>query len=399
MKIPFAAIGYEALPRTDLVVDSVYEGGPFGNTRDDPIGRLIPVGNQGGFRFKKSKTKDRVTLCALYSALDNLDWPDTLDEVFGRFTYYGDNKKPGHELHDTKRGGNQLLRNWFDWLHSAEREKIPPILIFTKTGVGRNVMFRGLAVPGSPELGISEDLVAVWKVREGKRFQNYRSVFTILDIPVVSRVWLDEIQNEVQIFNNAPQAWLNWRDGGAYQSLEAQRTIEHRTRREQLPSDQNGIAVLREIVNFFDSHPEGRYAFEACALEIAKIHLGEIVSADLTRPWRDGGRDATGKFRIGQPASQILVDFALEAKCKFPKETNSSGVKDTSRLISRLRHRQFGVFVTTSCVHEQAYQEIVEDGHPVIVIAGADIVSSLRKAGISTIEQVQRWLNRSFHVK
>jgi hypothetical protein len=35
----------------------------------------------------------------------------------------------------------------------------------------------------------------------------------------------------------------------------------------------------------------------------------------------------------------------------------TSGVREMSRLISRLRHRQFGVLVTTSYVDNQAYRE------------------------------------------
>ncbi len=34
------------------------------------------------------------------------------------------------------------------------------------------------------------------------------------------------------------------------------------------------------------------------------------------------------------------------------------GVADVARLISRLRQRQFGVFVTTSVVARQAYKEV-----------------------------------------
>jgi hypothetical protein len=40
----------------------------------------------------------------------------------------------------------------------------------------------------------------------------------------------------------------------------------------------------------------------------------------------------------------VKIDFALEAKCNA--ETNSVGVREVSRLISRLRHRNFDVFVT-----------------------------------------------------
>lgn len=47
------------------------------------------------------------------------------------------------------------------------------------------------------------------------------------------------------------------------------------------------------------------------------------------------------------------------------------GVKEVSRLISRIRHRQFGVLVTTSIVARQAHQEVREDRHPNIFYIGA----------------------------
>lgn len=84
---------------------------------------------------------------------------------------------------------------------------------------------------------------------------------------------------------------------------------------------------------------------------IAKILLPDVMSLDVTRPSRDGGRDALGQFRIGSGETAIVVDFALEAKCC--ELANSVGVKETSRLISRLRHRQFGILVTTSYVDIQ----------------------------------------------
>jgi hypothetical protein len=116
-----------------------------------------------------------------------------------------------------------------------------------------------------------------------------------------------------------------------------------------------------------------------------------VISYDITRPWMDGGRDAVGKYRIGLESTAIEVDFALEAKCY--SIDSSVGVKETSRLISRLRHRQFGVFVTTSFIQRQAYKEIVEDRHPVIIIAAIDIVRILKNAGYSTEEDVKLWLS------
>ena len=88
------------------------------------------------------------------------------------------------------------------------------------------------------------------------------------------------------------------------------------------------------------------------------------------------------------------MDFALEAKCY--RLDQAVGVGDTSRLISRLRHRQFGIFVTTSFIGEQAYREIREDGHPVIIVSARDIERILLDEGLNNSEKVMNWLNINF---
>src|ERR1700728_1803392 len=114
----------------------------------------------------------------------------------------------------------------------------------------------------------------------------------------------------------------------------------------------------------------------------------------VTRPWRDGGRDAVGDFLLGPPSDPVAVEFALEAKCYA--ENHGVGVRETSRLISRLRHRQFGVLVTTSHLDRQAYREIREDGHPVVVIAGRDLVDMLKDRGFDTRSAVIRHLHEGY---
>jgi hypothetical protein len=64
--------------------------------------------------------------------------------------------------------------------------------------------------------------------------------------------------------------------------------------------------------------------------------------------------------------------------------------------VSRLRHRQFGVLVTTSYVHDQAYREIREDGHPVVIIAGRDLVDLLKGRGFDTAGKVTAHLRSSY---
>jgi len=327
--------------------------------------------------------------------LVNVDWPDRLDSESGTFTYYGDNRTPGGELHSTPLRGNRILRDIYALLHNKSRHAIPPIFVFTKGGMGKDVCFRGLAVPGAIGVPPTGDLVAVWKSTDGKRFQNYRALFTLLDTPVVRREWLEAIvRGDPRV--GAPPSWLDFLDMGRYRPLVAEPTRRYRTPREQLPVDDSGVNVLSTIVEYFHAHPQCPYALEACALERAKRSLVGVVSAELTRPWRDGGRDAMGLFEIGEPPSGIRVEFALEAKCMSPSPSNSCGVRQVSRLLSRLRHRQFGIFVTTSCLGTQAYQELVEDQHPVVVIAGQDIVRTLRQTGLSTVEDISAWLKATF---
>ena len=86
--------------------------------------------------------------------------------------------------------------------------------------------------------------------------------------------------------------------------------------------------------------------------------------------------------------------FAVEAKCY--DLDNAVGVKETSRLISRIRHRQFGVFVTTSYVDIQAYKEIIEDEHPIAIISGVDIIDILYQNNITNLEKLKEYLNQHY---
>jgi hypothetical protein len=98
----------------------------------------------GGFRVSgRGELKNWVVM---FSTGEDRDWPDTLDLNTGQFVYYGDNKTPGHELHDTRAGGNKVLRHAFDRLHDEikPRAEIAPFLIFKKfpTATGaRSVQF------------------------------------------------------------------------------------------------------------------------------------------------------------------------------------------------------------------------------------------------------------------
>ncbi|WP_199828875.1 restriction endonuclease [Streptomyces sp. NRRL B-24085] len=149
--------------------------------------------------------------------------------------------------------------------------------------------------------------------------------------------------------------------------------------------------MLEEVRQYF----RGReHDFEACAVAIWRLMAPSTGAVDVTRPSRDGGRDAVGSYLLGPVAKPISIDFALEAKCYSP--AHSVGVRETSRLISRIRHRNFGVLVTTSYFQKQVQEEVHEDGHPIALVCSRDIISALRQHGRTTVESVRQWLTQSF---
>jgi hypothetical protein len=235
---------FEDLSESDLLVDAAYAGGSKGNVADDPIDRVVGGGNQGGFRYLGSPRNNSLKLCVLYSELFDPDWPDELNPESGTFVYYGDNKKPGHELHKTPRGGNLILRSAFEDLHHGRRTSIPPFFIFTKGETGRDVVFRGLAVPGAIGIPQTEDLVAIWKTKGGQRFQNYRAIFTILDGSSISRMWLNDLRRGARLSEKAPGPWVKWINGGAYTPLEAIAVTRLRSRAQQLPALLSQVSAL-----------------------------------------------------------------------------------------------------------------------------------------------------------
>lgn len=389
------SIAFSGLKTADLIVDAIYESDRNSTTvGSEPLAPLTGTGNQGGFRFSGSISTPE--LVVLYTTMSEADWPDAIDEENGLFYYYGDNRRPGFELHDRKsgRGGNQILRNVFEWTHGdpSERAKVPPFLIFSKGESRRDAVFRGLAVPGAEHLDAASDLVATWKSIEGHRFQNYRAVFTILDVARVDRDWLNAIRAGDKLGTACPKPFRQWIETGRSKALRAERVKRTRSSAEQLGRTPNQRAVAKAVYDYFSGSP---VAFEHFAAAVARMMDANIVSLDVTRPSRDGGRDGVGRYRVGQPQNCITVDFALEAKCHAP--TSGLGVKVLSRLISRLRHRQFGMLVTTSFLADQAYQELIEDGHPIVVCAGGDIAELLiDRAGVASAAEAAEWLARTF---
>lgn len=391
-------VEFENLRGSDLVVDAIYKGGKSGNTSDDALSKLFPkLGNMSGFRkVMRADNKKKLAYVVLYTTMSELEWPDYLDVETGIFRYYGDNRKAGNELTNTKQGGNKLLEEVFTILNSGENlDDIPPFFIFKKAESGRDVQFLGLAAPGNPTISPDKDLVAFWRTFGNNRFQNYEAYFTVLDTKTtpIKYEWLEALLNSHDdSLKLAPKAWKSFIEKGrdGIKALKAPRIFKIPTKYEQLQCSEDGKACVTAIRNHYKDNPTG---FEACAVRIAEMMDNHFESFELTRPWRDGGRDAIGKYVISTGNTNanfpLKIDCALEAKCY--NENNSVGVKNMSRLISRIRYRQFGILVTTSYVDSQAYKEVAEDGHPILIITCSDIAYILKRNMLDS-SKINDWL-------
>ena len=389
-------VKFQDLKKSNLLVDTIYEGGTTGNKKSEVLSKLMHVSNSGGFRKCKKnvngkKIKEVAYVC-IFSTGEELEWRDELDRTLGRFTYWGDNRIAGNPICKTSLGGNAFLQDIFNNNSLGLRKKVAPVFVFQKAG-GNDMIFLGLAVPGDVRMRPQDSLVAVWAQNNKGRYQNYKSIFTILDVSEIDRRWLHDLEyNDGYASEYAPKVWKKWVDKGTYTPLITEKNpIQYRRKNEQIPSPSSEeFKMLKTIIDYF-SDP---YDFEECACKIAQIMDPNIIQISTTIRVRDGGRDANGKYRVGNLSNGIELDFALEAK-RYDIN-NSVGVKETSRLISRIKNRQFGIIVTTSYVGDQAYKEIIEDQHPIIIISGKDIVEILMNAGISTTTLVEDWLKANF---
>jgi hypothetical protein len=273
-----------------------------------------------------------------------------------------------------------------------ERNSVPPVLLFERVS-GRDVRFRGLLAPGSPRLTSDEELVAVWRTSRALRFQNYRSHFTVLKTPCVTRAWIDEILAGRSLGPACPPEWRSWVKGRIYRALEAPRNTSVRTKEDQLPKPED-MWMVRAVYRHFALDP---VQFENFAAEMWVQSDPHVSSIEVTRPSRDGGRDAVGDYRIGPEEDPVRLEFALEAKCYDP-DGGGVGVKLVSRLISRIKHRQFGVFVTTAFVASQAYREVREDEHPVVFLSGRDIVNLLRRMSMTDPQALGDYLTENYPI-
>ncbi|MFI6582902.1 restriction endonuclease [Embleya sp. NPDC050493] len=381
------------LGAVDLSVGTIYLGDPRGTMSEEPIYELVGTANEGGFRPRKVACgDDKWAYVALCSTGKEADWPDDVDDRTGICIYHGDNRTPGKDLHDTPLGGNALLRTVFADVEAGRRSRIPPFLLFQRTGAGRDVRFRGLLAPGTDSL-LAPHRTAPLRHRivstPTGSFVNYEATFTVLDVPVVPRAWLDRLYAGTAVPADAPSAWREWIETGRRRPLVPTPVRSPRELREHRhATDPASTALLDVVGEYFRGDP---YRFERWALEIWAEIDSNVDPHTLDITMRNGRSESTGRYFVGPEMRRTPMRFAFVAD-NGGKPVRTAAVH---RLLARLHQAAFAVLVTTSQLDKNAYAEARAAAQPLVLICGDDIVDLLRSHGMTTPDDVRMWLDRS----
>lgn len=331
------------------------------------------IGNTGGVRALRFDSLNvGVTSCLVLVTRDSAGqfanpWEDHIDVPNGRITYWGDAK-----AHRSKRVeewvGNQRLLAAYEVILDNERALIPPILHFSKPATGF-VRFNGLCVLDRLELTWFED--------EGTPVRNFRAHLSILDQQDVDLDWIlarRRATSPTALLNFGPEVWRNYLRAGVISRLKVW-APQVRDRLAQLPAaDSADSRVLDQVISLTPVQ------FEAAVVKVFE-DMDEVTHRiSRTRHVGDGGFDFFGTFTMPQPLG-YEVDFLGEAK-RY-RTSNPVTPKDVSRLVARLGRGDYGLFVTTSYFTSQAQQEVLEDGYPVRLFSGADLVGIMRQLRIA----------------
>ena len=355
------------------------------------------INNSAGFRVvAKSSAKPKsgrksaadLAFVVLVTTFGEKEWPDTLDLETGQLTYYGDNRHPGTATNKTSLGGNALLDDVFGLLHERKRQSIPPFLVFESIKIDgkAHMKFLGLAAPGGEGLTASDDLVSVWRIKDRNRFTNKKARLTILREQTVNRSWLVDLVSGVPAVESphCPPTWKRWVSTGFYTALEAQKPRVPREKKQQLPLDPFEKEILHTLFEELTDRE-----FEYAAAELVKLMDERFIELEVTPQSRDGGRDVVGHYRVGHDQHQLRLSVFVEAKRWNPE--HGVGVKPVARLISRIKHRDLGIFITTSYFDTQVQRELIDDNHPVLLVSGGDIARLLSMKGIVP-GQLKNWI-------
>jgi len=326
------------------------------------------IGNAGGIRRAKFLKLKTDLPCYIVLITRNIShhwhnpWEDIIDYSTGAIFYWGDAKFDESKSFKDYRG-NKILQRVFDLVLENRLTELPPILHFSKVASGL-VKFNGLCVLKNLEL--------TWFQDKKNPVKNYRADLTILDVEKVELEWLyDRVEctNWQSLQNKSPEVWKDYLKGNTRKLDVWSKSILDKN--EQIPPKGSLEEFLLNRL-----HQLNPTEFEAVVVDLFR-NLPQVNHKIVrTRRSADGGFDFYGQFSIPYPV-KYEIEFLGEAK-KFARDT-AVQPKHVSRLVARLNRGQYGIFVTTSYYTRQTQREVLEDGYPVRLFSGNDLVNILHE--------------------
>ena len=193
-----------------LIPGHIYMGGTSGNAGDDPISKLLNVGNACGIRSKKNKENELAYISLVTNPINQKNYPDFLDNETKILTYYGDQKTPGKHYLDTKQKGNLNLENLFKTSYYQKNAKLHlfPCFYFEKIGKkGRNYLYHGIAYPYVSQKEFHEVCNIAQITSDNGIINNLKFSFTVNSDEEVSRQWLLSLTRDSSDIELAPNSW------------------------------------------------------------------------------------------------------------------------------------------------------------------------------------------------
>lgn len=197
---------FTELAEAPLVPNAIYKGGQNKTVADDPITKLLGVGNAGGIRTKKSENGDIAYIVIISNSTNKNQYPNDFEEDTNLLTYYGDQFRENLNALDTKPKGNLNLKNLFELVHSSSYSYLQPypVLYFEKVpNSGRDYVFKGVAYPFVKNKNLNE----VCKLSRQNNIENYIFKFTVDRITNISREWINDLQVDSKKHTHAPEIW------------------------------------------------------------------------------------------------------------------------------------------------------------------------------------------------
>lgn len=358
-----------------FVIGEEYTDKANPNKPEDQFSRWIRgplktgIGMMGGIRRLKSHSppnEDECTAVILVSnkkrrpsGLDN-PWEDRIDLENGEIKYWGDAKKnPEKDFRNYK--GNSLLMNIYEQSTiKNEREKTPPILFFQKPRVGV-VRFCGLVVIENVEIKRF--------LHEKVPVPNYLFHLSILNEDKIELDWIHE-RTKSGNDDKSPEAWEDWVESGHVDKYSIwKRSV--RKKSEQLPDSREDIKLLNKLRKVFSSRE-----FEFLAKYVL-MENADFNDLKVTPSTGDEGFDLIGDLFV----SNLDLKIKILVEVKNWKIDSSVGVKEVSRLASRIEKGQQGIFISSSYFSKPAQVE-TNKTHPIKLISSSEFLNLVKNTNL-----------------